>query len=216
MEKKIFNLSTATELSDKELSSVLFDGSHRVVGNLSQWAAANPARYQVARQLAKDHGRIGTTAHEKLVEVRDGWNKDAGPRQYAEETFLSRGRWPESVAKATLTDGKALTDLQRDDPRAYAQLILAATSYGLSTSKTEAQALARVRELNSTPEIKIEQTFIPSRDMVSRLGLPADERLSLDSFNAAICSLVKLEEADKAAAVSAKAKQEIEAEKGAA
>jgi hypothetical protein len=218
MEKKLFHLNgpSVAELSDQQLSDVLFSNQFRIVGSTSQFAKEQPGRYKAAQKIARVNGRLGTPTSEILQEVREGWNKDAGPRQYAEETLLSRGRWPEPVAKATLADGKALSDLKRDDPRAYAQLVLAATSYGMATSKTEAQALDKVRELASVPEITVEPTFQPSCDMTRLLGLPADQRLSLDSFNAAVVALHKIDEEAKARAISAKAAAVIEQEDAAA
>src|SRR5882724_2819864 len=208
MEKKVFHLSaeSAAKLTDKQLSERLFGNDYRVVGSVTEWKKANFQRYDAVRNVLLDDGRITPNIHDRNKAQRAEWDRQAQPRAYSPEELVSKARWTEAVVKEMLANGKKLADLKASDPHSYAEMILAATSYDIPVSKTPEQALAKVRELSAVREVRIEETFQPSREMTDRLGLPADKRLSRDSFNNAICALVQIEDAEKAASITAKAK----------
>jgi len=175
--------------------------------------STDPAERALYASLRADWKNLGDggpaeTKREQLQGVRAEWNKDAQPRDRSVEEYLACNKWPQAEAEAPLP--------QNLDAVSYAQRELARSSYGLPTAHSVEENRQRVLDAMKVPEAKVPtQTYTVTRDMHERLGLNPNERLSIDSFNNAIVALVKLEDADKARAISAKAAAAIEAENAA-
>ena len=128
-EKPILDLERASQMSNAELAAKLFDGQHRIVGNISQWRAANPERYSAIRQLAKDTNRVGQTVHDKLQAVREKWDSEKNKTMTARQVHaLAEFSSPE-VVKA-VTAAQAL-DWKTTDPARYVQYRIAGATLGV-------------------------------------------------------------------------------------
>jgi len=192
-------LEVPLETSRQFAERIIFDAAFR---------ALQPAnRVEAGRRDAIKLKIIDPNIHDRLKAVRAGWDAQALPRTYSEQALLSQNTWSKDEAAKPMPAG-----LEKDRI-AYLKRELARASYGLPTARSVAEWEQLLSEAQRVPTpIPVEQTYQPSRDMISKLGLPADQRLSLDSFNSAVVALHKLDEQEKARQVSAKARQVIEAE----
>jgi hypothetical protein len=200
MEKPIFVLTAdSAKLPPKKLAEILFTPNSRIVGDSSAFKKQFPAAYEAAKASLTAGGRGISSPHDPLREARAGWNAQTQPRTYTEQTLLAQAKWPREEAAKPMPVG-----LEKDQVR-YLERELARASYGMHSSRSVAEWQQRLTEASRVPETKVEQTYTVPRDAVEKLGMDPNERLSLDSFNNCISALVKLEQAEKAAAVSAKA-----------
>jgi hypothetical protein len=181
-------------------------------------AVSNKARWVAMRKEAVRLGIVTPQGHDHGRAIRDGYD---APRQYSEAELLARSQFSEAECRRLLTSHSTgavadnLAELKKNSPQRYATLVLAASSYGLDGLPSVEQAEQR---LSSVPPVVfptgVEDWYTTSFEMRTRLGLP--ERVSRDSFNAAIKTLVQLEEADKAAEVRSEAQRVIAEEGGSA
>jgi len=195
--------------STEELRS-LFDPNVPGSGTRSNaLALANKPLWLEKRRAAIEAGILQPQDRDVLRAHRAEWDRQAAPRQYSREELTARARWPEEVVKKLLVRSdyfgaqvsfRSLAELKETDPKGYAQLQLAAASFGIGGKSIE-QAEETVRQA-SKPLAHQEAplTFLASPEMVRKLGFKEGELLSKKTFENAIDTLYQMEEAAKAKA----------------
>jgi hypothetical protein len=173
---------------------------------------SNPALYKSLRDewQAQPKGPA-PSAHDRGKAIRENWDKQVRPRTHSPEELGARGRW--SQADVMATSAADALKLKEANAAAYYELELARSSYGLPSSRSVEENLDRLRNATRTPNTNTEpDTYAVSREMIEKLGFKSGERISRETFNNAISTLVRLEDEEKARAISERAKQIIEQE----
>jgi len=196
------------------IEDIKFFGAHPMEQQRLKWST-DPAERALYESLKADWKSLpngpALTPQEKLREVRRNWDEQAKPRNYSPEELLAKGRWSEAAVVA-MSAADALK-LKKADARAYYELELARSSYSLPSSRSVEENRERVINATRIPDTTLApQDFLVNYEMVEKLGFKSGERISLESFNAACSTLVRLEDEERARSVSEAARRIIEQE----
>jgi len=169
----IFTDESAKATPDHELSKIVFNNTHKVVGNTSQWRDASPenkARYDTLKQLARLNGRLAMeTKHERDVA---NYGAKERPRLTAAELIARANVSREECNRLYRQDSQGsesnLQKLAESNPARYQLVRTAQQSY-------------RDDDTLLVPKSNVQRSPIEPK-LAARLNLPQGYMASGDEF----------------------------------
>jgi len=205
-EAKHVAVESLTTMTPTERKDALFSGKVRIIGSLSLWKKDHPAEYNEARAIAQGEGKIGENWSQTAASIRQGWREAETLRSYSQAELISRAKWPESVLRrvmdsdymGTPLQGVGLGEFAKNSPTAYAELVLAQASYGLSGRSVQ-EAERRLLDVSRIPEpVTIQNRHQLEAKLQDKFALPGEVDDATLNAAAAAAEQLANEEAFKA------------------